>query len=347
MRSSSRRTDARLRIDELERLVALMEHMVHADGDDPEAVLLALLDRCLVLMGAEGGSIMVLADPHTLVLRVSRGRFEGAESHATVPFGQSIAGRVAETGVGMLVQDIPEGLTGYISKAHPPRSALCVPVRCEDRVVGILNLNLWTPDRRFEEMDLRIARLLAIHVAWVLTLNQRLTEIWQIAKLDGLTGLSTRWHFTAQLEAEIARSLRQGLKFCVVMTDLDEFKQLNTRYGHLAADGVLRDLGAVMQSHIRIMDLVARFGGDEFALLLPETDIRTALQVVGRLQTAVGAHRFVGPGGEVIALSLSAGIAQYPLDGRDSGELLHMADLALMEAKVQASGAVSVETQTG
>jgi diguanylate cyclase (GGDEF)-like protein len=320
-----------------------MERMVHADGENPEAVLLRLLDHCLVLLGAEGGSIMVLTEPKVLALRVARGRLDDAKLYTPVPFGQSIAGRVAETGVGMLVQDVPEGLTGYISKTHPPRSAVSVPIRCEDRVVGILNLNLWTSDRRFGELDLRIARLLAVQVAWVLTLNQRLAEIWRIAKVDGLTGLSTRWHFRMRLEAEIARSARQDLQFCVVMTDLDEFKQLNTRYGHLAADAVLQELGAVIQAHVRTMDLVARFGGDEFVLLLPESDIHTTLQVVGRLQAAVSEHRFLGPKGESIGLSLTAGVAQFPLDGRDADDLLHTADLALMDAKRRGAGAVSIE----
>jgi len=345
--SSSGPAEEYLSVAELDRFATLMERMVHADGDNPEAVLLRLLDHCIVLMGAEGGSIMVLAEPKVLALRVARGRHDDVQAHAPVPFGQSIAGRVAETGAGMLVQDVPEGLTGYISKTHPPRSAVCVPIRCEDRVAGILNLNLWTADRRFGQTDLRIARLLAIQVAWVLTLNQRLAEIWRIAKVDGLTGLSTRWHFRMRLEAEIARSARQDLQFCAVMTDLDEFKQLNTRYGHLAADAVLRELGTVIQAHVRTMDLVARFGGDEFVLLLPEADIRTTLQVIGRLQAAVAAHPFMGPQGEPIGLSLCAGIAQYPLDGRDPDDLLQAADLALMDAKRRGAGAVSIEAPIG
>ncbi len=316
--------------------------MVHGRDDSPEVLLLRLLDHAIAVLGAEGGSIMVVAEPHTLMLRVMRGRLAQADSWASVPFGQSIAGRVAETGIGMLVQDVPEGLTGYISKTHPPRSAVCVPIWCAGRVTGILNLNLWTADRRFGEIDLQIARLLAIQLAWAFTLNRRLAEIWQIAKVDGLTGLATRWHFQVQLEAEIARSVRQDLRFCVVMTDMDGFKQLNTRYGHLAADAVLRDLSHVTQANVRSMDLVARFGGDEFVLLLPDADIETALQVVWRLQSAVATHRFAGPWGDLIGLSLCAGIAQYPLDGHDGDDLLHAADLALMDAKRRARGAVSV-----
>ena len=342
---SPRLGDEPLSVARAARLATLLESFPIGDlRANQDEVLLDYLDRCIEELDAEGGSIMVFTGPRELAVRVVRGD-AGRAGLSPVPLGHSVAGRVAETATGLLVHGTPAGLDGVVPKRRAPASAVSVPIRLGGRTLGVLNLNRWTPSRRFTDADLQAARLLAHQVAWMMGLGHRMAELWDTVVTDALTGLHTRRYFRARLDEEIARASRYELPLCVVMTDLDEFKQINTYYGHLAADEVLHDLGALVRRHVRSMDVPARYGGDEFVLLLPEADLDTAVSVIKRLQEAVAAYRFVGPQGEPIVLSLCAGITLYPLDGRDADELLRRADLALLDAKARGPGTLSIEVE--
>jgi len=164
-------------------------------------------------------------------------------------------------------------------------------------------------------------------------LRQKLAEM---AITDVLTGLYNRRHFEEILKAEIARIRRYGGHGTLVMIDVDFLKPYNDTLGHLAGDAGLRELAAVLRSHLRVSDVLARYGGDEFALIMINTPKRGAFEAVERLRELVESHPFRGaevlPSGR---LTVSAGIAGYPEDGMDYEELVRKADEALYEAKHQ------------
>ena len=162
-------------------------------------------------------------------------------------------------------------------------------------------------------------------------LRQRLAEM---AITDVLTGLYNRRHFEEILKAEIARIRRYGGHGTFVMIDVDFLKPYNDTLGHLAGDEGLSQLATLLRSHLRVSDVLARYGGDEFALIMTNTPKREAFDVVDRLRQLVEAHPFRGadilPFGR---LTVSAGIAGCPEDGADYEELVRKADAALYEAK--------------
>lgn len=158
--------------------------------------------------------------------------------------------------------------------------------------------------------------------------NARLYErVEYLALSDPLTGLANYRRFISVLHAEIERAARTGRSFSIVLLDLDRLKKINDRYGHLVGSQALRRLADVLQLHCRAMDTAARFGGDEFALILPETDAVAAVQVAARIRERLAQD------GQQPPISVSAGIAVFPEHGHTLEELIEAADCALYEMK--------------
>jgi len=135
------------------------------------------------------------------------------------------------------------------------------------------------------------------------------------------------------VEREFRRSQRKGAPLALLMIDIDHFKQVNDRYGHQQGDRALIAVAEVLRGHLRPYDLAARFGGEEFCLLLPETALAEALQVGERVRSAVAGHRFSGPLA-ALRLTVSLGAAVFPGSGiTSSDDLIRCADDALYEAK--------------
>jgi diguanylate cyclase (GGDEF)-like protein len=151
----------------------------------------------------------------------------------------------------------------------------------------------------------------------------------EFALSDAVTGVANRRSLMIRAEYEIARHGRTGREFALVMIDLDGFKGLNDRFGHAAGDDLLREVARSLAHEMRAQDTVARFGGDEFCVLAPETDEAGAERLALRVQTAIG-RVSAGMDG---AVSGSAGVAIFPLDGTSLGELMAAADARLLEAK--------------
>jgi len=177
---------------------------------------------------------------------------------------------------------------------------------------------------------------------WILTLlaeNQMarirsLQQLMRMAYTDFLTGLRARGYFEQALEQAVHRSLRQSTPCGLVLVDLDDFKAVNDTYGHPAGDSVLRQFARILGHDMREVDTVARFGGDEFALILPDTGEAGVRLVADRLRLALQKARFPLPDSDVkIQLSLSMGCALCPQDEHTPDQLLRAADLALYQAK--------------
>jgi diguanylate cyclase (GGDEF)-like protein len=152
------------------------------------------------------------------------------------------------------------------------------------------------------------------------------------ARYDSLTGMYNRGTFLAEFEREVSRSARGGPAFSLAIFDLDQFKQINDRYGHPVGDRVLKAFADALPASIRKHDVVGRYGGEEFALLMPQTGKETAVRVAERVRRELEA-RGVAVDGKRIEVTVSGGIASYGIDGQDWDALLTAADNALYEAK--------------
>jgi len=154
----------------------------------------------------------------------------------------------------------------------------------------------------------------------------------KISTVDPLTGLFNRSFFFAAVEREIARCARSGRGFCLLMMDLDELKLINDRYGHFEGDRVLRGVGQVIRAGVRRIDTAARYGGDEFVVVLPETDPTGAYVLAEKIRLGVADLNPVVPESD-LRPSLSIGVVSYPGDGHTSDELLIAADAAMYHSK--------------
>jgi diguanylate cyclase (GGDEF)-like protein len=178
------------------------------------------------------------------------------------------------------------------------------------------------------------ALILLAYVAMVIAREQRRARdaAIRLSTIDNLTGLFNRTFFFAAVEREIARSARSGRGFCLLMMDLDELKQINDRHGHFFGDRVLRGVGEVIRSGGRRIDTAARYGGDEFVVLLPETDPTGAYVLAEKIRLGVAELR-VDVAGSILQPSISIGVVSYPEDGRTSDELMITADSSMYRSK--------------
>ena len=160
--------------------------------------------------------------------------------------------------------------------------------------------------------------------------------------LDTLTLAYNRRFLDRYLEEEMARSRRYGHPFSLIFVDVDHLKALNDRYGHLAGSQALRDLAHTIGQRLRHSDKIARYGGDEFIVCLPETDAAGALRTAHRLRQAVQERPFVLEAGGTVQLSASFGVATFPQDGETAEELMHHADAALYQVKTSSRGEIAV-----
>ncbi|MBS0228644.1 MAG: GGDEF domain-containing protein [Proteobacteria bacterium] len=167
-------------------------------------------------------------------------------------------------------------------------------------------------------------------------------EIYQLAIHDPLTGLHNRRHFCESADLEIARAVRHDRMLALCIIDVDLFKPVNDRHGHIAGDEVLRGIGAIVRQHARGDDVAARIGGEEFALLLPECALADAIQLAERLRAAVADAVFT-PGGAPQRITISIGIASLSPDRAARGPLMAAADAALYRAKSEGRNRVCVE----
>jgi diguanylate cyclase (GGDEF)-like protein len=178
------------------------------------------------------------------------------------------------------------------------------------------------------------AMLLLAYVAMVIAREQRTSRdaAIRLSTIDPLTALFNRGFFFAALEREIARSARSGRGFCLLMMDLDELKTVNDRFGHFHGDRVLRAVGQVVSAGVRRIDTAARYGGDEFVVLLPETDPTGAYVLAEKIRIGVQDLDLELPD-DAVKPSLSVGVVSYPDDGSTADELMISADGAMYASK--------------
>jgi diguanylate cyclase (GGDEF)-like protein len=215
------------------------------------------------------------------------------------------------------------------------RAGLGVPLPGETGTLGLLTIFTRAPAQRFNEHEVRELEELALRAGPAIENARRFREAKQLADLDALTGLHNRRYFHETLAREVARAHRYQRNLALIIFDLDDFKAINDHIGHLAGDGVLAEAAERVREVVRSADIACRVGGDEFAVILPESRLADADQLYTRLQKAVS----VRPVGEAGPLRISAGVAELRPDD-DSISFFQRADNALYGAKEKGKGQV-------
>jgi diguanylate cyclase (GGDEF)-like protein len=254
-------------------------------------------------------------------------------------------GLSAEEAQRQAISEPPNGHARAISMVYryPPtgdaaelvHSGLAVPVPGEVDTLGFIAIYSRSPTHRFEEEMIRELEELAKRAGPAIENARRFREARQLADLDALTGLHNRRYFHETLAREVARAQRYGRRLALIVLDLDDFKAINDRIGHLSGDAVLAETAERVRDVVRSADVACRVGGDEFAVILPESTAEEADQLYRRLRGAV-ASRPVRQAGR---LFLSAGIAELLADD-DPTRFFERADEALYRAKELGKGQV-------
>jgi diguanylate cyclase (GGDEF)-like protein/putative nucleotidyltransferase with HDIG domain len=221
----------------------------------------------------------------------------------------------------------------HLARGHSVRDSglFSFPSLSTDLVLAMLGVAMaafWTQN----------AWLIPFAVAPLLLIHRSLSvpQLQEEARVDPKTGLFNARHFAAALNDELQRAERFERPLSLIMADLDLLRDINNTYGHLAGDAVLQGIAEVFRSQLRHYDVPARFGGEEFAILLPETPPEQAFEIADRIRRTVADKLYdVETSSEPIRATVSIGVAAFPRDGSDANELIHQADLAVYRAKLQ------------
>jgi len=282
------------------------------------------------LMDTEAAS-MLLLDSQTkeLYFEVVMGEKKNEIQSIRIEAGKGIASHVARTGVPLIVQDAQNDERFFPgvdqTSGFKTRDILCVPIIFKERTLGVLQ----AINRRhgaFAGDDIVILHALANQIAIAI----ENAELYQDSISDGLTGIYQRRYLDLRLKEEMHSAMRYQHPLSILMLDVDHFKQVNDRFGHTTGDEVLKKVASIMQQGTRLSDVVGRFGGEEFMIIVPYINQRDVEIVAERIRRSIANCDING-----IRVTVSIGIAHF--DGRpdkvEYDRLLELADGALYEAK--------------
>ena len=270
---------------------------------------------------------LFLREEHDVVLRAHYGTLtlripEGGRFPASAePWAQVLATNATVTETNPLT-----AATKFYAESA---SRMCIPLVSFGQILGVLVLDSGTPDA-FGDGDLQSLESVADICAAAIQNAHYVERVKQLAYLDGLTGIFNRRFFELRIMEEIERARRYGTGMAVIMADIDQFKRLNDEFGHLLGDEVLRQVSSLFHQQLRKIDVVCRYGGEEFGILLTQTHAEHAMSVAEKLRRTVESWQFPGVPSTV---TISAGAAAFPEHGTTRDDLVRAADTGLYAAK--------------
>jgi diguanylate cyclase (GGDEF)-like protein len=279
-----------------------------------------------------------LKDDDDLVLRSHHGDLTPRIAEGgRVPSGEGLLGRALFESKTLIENDtkaVPDNLAIYLETS----SRMCIPLISFGQTLGVLVLD---SDRTgsFSIGEMQSLESVADICATAVQNAHYVERVKQLAYLDGLTGIFNRRFFELRIEEEMERARRFDSGMAVIMVDIDQFKRLNDEFGHLLGDEVLRQVSSIFSQQLRKIDVVCRYGGEEFAILLSQTTHEHALGVAEKLRRMIDTWQFPGVPRPV---TISAGVATCPEHGTTRDELVKAADAGLYAAKQAGRNCVRV-----
>lgn len=344
---SKRRTSTR---SAAEKKYHVLLGIIKAANDklDPENVIATIMDNIQKLIPCEAWSILLMTkDQDELVFQGTRGISGPRLRYMTLKVGEGIAGWAALHGEPITVNDVARDAR-FNSRFDQTtnfktRSILCAPLVSRNRVIGVVELiNKKSKRYHFSHRDQETLVALLGPIAVSLHNALLFQETQKLAITDDLTKLYNNRYVNQRLNEMIREHHRNGKPFSVLFMDLDGFKGVNDRYGHLIGGRTLIEIGKVIFNTVRTQDMVARYGGDEFIVIMPDAIAEDALQMAERIRLAILSHDFQDALQREIHLSASFGISVCPDHAESLTELIQKADNAMYKVKYSGKNAVQL-----
>lgn len=314
-------------------------------------ILAKIMKRLKDMTSAEAWSVL-LTDEETgeLVFEKSGGTKQSLKiKKYRLKFGEGIAGWVAQEGLPVIVPDVSSDerfCSKFDKKIHfRTKSLMCVPIKSQGRVVGVLEVVNKITGEPFSNDDLNLLMRLIDQAALTIertTLYQKMAEL---VVTDDLTKLFNMRYLNRTIEVELQRSNRYGTSLSLIFIDIDHFKQVNDEHGHLVGSKLLVEMGQIIIKNLRGIDIVARYGGDEFVVVLPQTTPDAATQIAERIRQSVEHNIFLKKDGYTLKMTASFGVASYPESAKTKEELLRLADEAMYRVKYSTRNGVYTITR--
>ncbi len=302
-----------------------------------------LLARICSLMLIEQDS----DDEQVLVIKAAVGLEESVLKATRIKVGQPISGCAAESGESILVTDIESD--AKFGRANLPKyktkSFLCIPLKVKENILGVINVTdkeITGAENIFTEEDLGFLGVICNYAAIAIENARLYGEVKNLAVTDGLTNLYNHRYFQTHLSSEVSRAQRYPRSLSLIMFDIDSFKKFNDTYGHPMGDLVLSQAAKAIKKNVRKVDIACRYGGEEFAVILPETKLNEAVLVAEKIRKNVEEAMFeTGKGAKKKKMTLSGGVAYFS-PGMTKEELVKHADESLYKAKTGGKNQICV-----
>jgi len=292
-----------------------------------------IIERTTKILNASKCSLMLVDEKSKeLVLRGYVGLEESVAVTANLKVGDPIAGLIALEGKPVLVENIETDIR-FLRKNRPSyksKSFISAPIKLGDQLMGVLSVSDKDAedDDVFTELDLKVLCMIVRQVAVAMEASKLYRDLKFLTITDPLTGIYNFRYFTKTLDHEISRARRYNSPLCLLMIDVDNFKDYNDAYGHLEGDILLKELSRIFKENVRDVDVSCRYAGDEFVIVLPDTKIAEAEIVANKIRKKVGELRCKSK------INISIGIAQLPRN-KDINryDFMLKVDSALYQAK--------------
>jgi diguanylate cyclase (GGDEF)-like protein len=313
----------------------------------------SLLEKFSEIMKAGRSSLMTFdEESNELTLKAALGADSETLSPIRLKLGDPVAGAVLASGAPLVVRDadndsrVPNARPGH----YKTKSFICYPITLGSRKVGVLNLTDRTDGVPYENDDLMMLDMMAPHLALIIDRTEwaKKAETFQKMSLtDPLTGLPNRRYLQDRLFEEVERSKRYNTPMSFMIIDVDRFKSYNDVYGHTNADRVLVKTAQLLRGSIRAIDMSARFAGDEFCILLPETELGDAARIAERLRKGICDIEYRTDQGDLMEqVTISTGISSFSASRQSPLSIMETADRALYQAKTRGRNCVAVYEDT-
>ncbi|MDD3375366.1 MAG: diguanylate cyclase [Candidatus Omnitrophica bacterium] len=315
----------------LEQVLSLEEGL-HKVLDLNKLVDFVIEKTSKILKARKCSLMLVDEETQELVLRGYIGLGESIAVKARMKIGDPIAGLVALEGRPVLVEDIEKDKR-YLRKNRPScesKSFVSAPIKMGDQVLGVLSVTdkHFQDEEIFTQLDLKVLSMITRQVGIAMEASKLYSDLKFLTVTDPLTGIYNFRYFAKTLDREISRSKRYDRPLCILMIDVDDFKTYNDTHGHIEGDILLKELSRIFKENVRDVDVACRYAGDEFVIILPDTEISNAEIVANKIKVKVEELRLK------MKVSVSIGLAQLPKNKEiNRYDFMSKADSALYFAK--------------